>query len=81
MANTASELKKDIISILLKDYIKLVIIYNVIASILSLALTLCIRYLRGYSTQTHFFIIEILLTTYIKICVPIVIRTYRSRLR
>ena len=28
--------------------------------------------LRGYSNQTHFFIIEILFTIYIKICVPIV---------
>ena len=28
--------------------------------------------LSGYSTQTHFFIIEILFRIYIKICVPIV---------
>ena len=31
-----------------------------------------IEKLRGYSTQTHFFIFKILFTIYTKICVPIV---------
>ena len=31
-----------------------------------------LSYVKGYSTQTYFFIIEILFTIYINICVPIV---------